>query len=85
MLIDLTVPTAYVSLVAFGRFAYTLYAFGLELDPAAPMNVETAGGCAVGWNCGGPVSPRGRHQARTDLTESMEAWARANTLDLVVP
>jgi copper chaperone NosL len=38
-LLDLSVITTYVSLFAFGRFAYTLYTFGHNLDPRAPMNV----------------------------------------------
>lgn len=38
-LVDLAVLTAYISLVAFGRFAYMLYTFGHELDPRAPMEV----------------------------------------------
>lgn len=38
-LIDLAILTAYVSLVAFGRFVYMLYTFGHELDPKAPMDV----------------------------------------------
>jgi hypothetical protein len=39
-LVDLAVLTAYVSLVALGRFVYTLYTFGHELDPKAPMTVD---------------------------------------------
>ncbi|RME75797.1 MAG: hypothetical protein D6776_02470 [Planctomycetota bacterium] len=39
-LIDLAVLSAYVSLIAFGRFVYMLYKFGHELDPHAPVNVE---------------------------------------------
>ncbi len=39
-LIDLTVLTLYVSLIAFGRFVYMLYKFGHELDPRAPVTVE---------------------------------------------
>lgn len=38
-LIDLVVITAYVSLFAFGRFVYTLYVFGHNLDPQAPVKV----------------------------------------------
>jgi hypothetical protein len=38
-LIDLVVMTAYVSLFAFGRFVYTLYVFGHNLDPHAPVKV----------------------------------------------
>jgi hypothetical protein len=39
-LVDLAVLTAYVSLIAFGRFAWTLWKFGHKLDPSAPMDVE---------------------------------------------
>lgn len=39
-LVDLAVLTAYISLVAFGRFVYMLYNFGHDLDPRAPMDVE---------------------------------------------
>jgi hypothetical protein len=38
-LIDLVVMTAYVSLFAFGRFVYTLYVFGHNLNPEAPVKV----------------------------------------------
>lgn len=38
-LIDLAVVSGYVSLVAFGRFVYTLYSFGHDLDPHAPIHL----------------------------------------------
>jgi copper chaperone NosL len=38
-LVDLFVATAYVSLFAFGRFVYTLYVFGHNLNPEAPVKV----------------------------------------------
>ena len=38
-LIDLAVATAYVSLFAFARFVYTLYVFGHNLSPDAPVKV----------------------------------------------
>ena len=38
-LVDLVVGTAYVSLFAFGRFVYTLYVFGHNLNPQAPVKV----------------------------------------------
>jgi copper chaperone NosL len=38
-LVDLFVATAYVSLFAFGRFVYTLYVFGHNLNPDAPVKV----------------------------------------------
>ncbi len=38
-LVDLVVMTTYVSLFAFGRFVYTLYVFGHNLKPDAPMKV----------------------------------------------
>lgn len=38
-MIDLSVITAYVSLVAFGRFVWMLYRFGHDLDPKAPVDV----------------------------------------------
>jgi copper chaperone NosL len=38
-LVDLFVVTAYVSLFAFGRFVYTLYVFGHNLNPHAPVKV----------------------------------------------
>lgn len=39
-LVDLTVVTAYVSLFAFGRFAYRLWVFGHDLAPDAPVKVK---------------------------------------------
>jgi hypothetical protein len=39
-MIDMSVLTAYVTLVAIARFVYMLYSFGHQLDPAAPMDVE---------------------------------------------
>jgi hypothetical protein len=39
-LVDLAVLTSYVSLFAFGRFAYKLYTFGHQLSPDAPVQVE---------------------------------------------
>ena len=39
-LLDLTVLTTYVSLFAFGRFAYMLYRYGHDLSPDAPVKVE---------------------------------------------
>ena len=39
-LIDLTMISTYVSVVALGRFVYVLYQFGHDLDPKAPMDVE---------------------------------------------
>jgi copper chaperone NosL len=38
-LIDLVVSTAYVSVFAFSRFVYTLYVFGHNLRPDAPVKV----------------------------------------------
>jgi len=38
-LVDLVVITTYVSLFAFGRFVYTLYVFGHNLSPTAPVRV----------------------------------------------
>lgn len=38
-LVDLVVATAYVSVFAFGRFVYTLYVFGHNLSPTAPVRV----------------------------------------------
>jgi hypothetical protein len=38
-LVDLVVATMYVSLFAFARFVYTLYLFGHELRPDAPVKV----------------------------------------------
>jgi hypothetical protein len=38
-LIDVFVVTSYVSLFAFGRFVYTLYLFGHNLNPHAPVKV----------------------------------------------
>lgn len=38
-LVDLFVVTSYVSLFAFGRFVYTLYVFGHNLNPEAPVKV----------------------------------------------
>ncbi len=38
-LVDLGVMTFYVSLFAFGRFVYTLYIFGHNLKPDAPVKV----------------------------------------------
>jgi copper chaperone NosL len=38
-LVDLVVLTFYVSCFAFGRFVYTLYAFGHHLRPDAPVKV----------------------------------------------
>ena len=38
-MIDLIVITAYVSLFAFARFVYTLYQFGHNLNPDAPVKV----------------------------------------------
>jgi hypothetical protein len=38
-LVDLFVVTAYVSLFAFGRFVFTLYVFGHNLNPHAPVKV----------------------------------------------
>lgn len=39
-LIDLVVVSGYISLFAFSRFVYTLYSFGHDLDPKAPIKVE---------------------------------------------
>jgi hypothetical protein len=39
-LVDLVVMTLYTSVFAFGRFVYTLYLFGHELDPEAPVRVK---------------------------------------------
>ncbi|HEB52244.1 MAG TPA: hypothetical protein ENI87_03200 [bacterium] len=39
-LIDLSMISAYISAVAFGRFIYMLYEFGFNLDPKAPVTVE---------------------------------------------
>lgn len=38
-LVDLVVSTLYVSVFAFGRFIYTLYVFGHNLSPTAPVKV----------------------------------------------
>jgi copper chaperone NosL len=38
-LLDLVVMTTYVSAFAFGRFVYTLWAFGHHLKPDAPVKV----------------------------------------------
>lgn len=38
-LVDLVVMTSYVSAFAFGRFVYTLYIFGHNLKPDAPVKV----------------------------------------------
>lgn len=38
-LVDLVVATGYVSAFAFGRFVYTLYEFGHNLNPRAPVKV----------------------------------------------
>jgi copper chaperone NosL len=38
-LIDLSAITAYVSVVAFGRFVWLLWQFGHDLDPKAPMDI----------------------------------------------
>jgi copper chaperone NosL len=38
-LVDLFVVTSYVSLFAFARFVYTLYVFGHNLNPQAPVKV----------------------------------------------
>jgi copper chaperone NosL len=40
MMIDLSMITAFVSTVAFGRFVWMLWEFGHELDPKAPVRVE---------------------------------------------
>lgn len=39
-MIDLSMITAFVSLVAFGRFVWMLWDFGHHLDPKAPVTVE---------------------------------------------
>ncbi len=39
-LLDLVVVSGYVSVFAFGRFVYKLYAYGHNLDPTAPITVE---------------------------------------------
>ncbi len=39
-LIDLAVLFLYFSVFSLGRFAYTLYVFGHDLDPMAPFTVE---------------------------------------------
>jgi copper chaperone NosL len=39
-MIDLSMITAFVSTVAFGRFVWMLWEFGHELDPKAPVRVE---------------------------------------------
>lgn len=39
-LVDLTVMTAYFGVFSAGRFVYKLYAYGHNLDPRAPMDVE---------------------------------------------
>lgn len=38
-LVDLVVATGYVSVFAFGRFVYTLYVFGHNLRPDAPVKM----------------------------------------------
>ena len=39
-LVDLVVIAGYVSVFAFGRFIYKLYAYGHTLDPEAPFKVK---------------------------------------------
>lgn len=39
-LVDLAVITGYISVFAFGRFVYKLYAYGHNLDPSAPITVK---------------------------------------------
>lgn len=39
-LIDLAVMTGYITVFAFGRFVYKLYAFGHNLDPTAPLKIK---------------------------------------------
>lgn len=38
-LVDLAVATTYISLFAFARYVYTLYVFGHNLNPQAPVKV----------------------------------------------
>ncbi len=40
-LVDLVVMVGYFTLFAFGRFIFQLYDFGHNLDPRAPMNIDT--------------------------------------------
>ncbi|HET9949771.1 MAG TPA: hypothetical protein VFQ22_12680 [Longimicrobiales bacterium] len=39
-LVDLSVLTMYVATFSLARFAYTLYVFGHDLDPHAPVQIE---------------------------------------------
>ena len=39
-MIDLCMVSAYISVVAFGRFVWMLWEFGHHLDPKAPVKVE---------------------------------------------
>ena len=39
-LLDLAVLTLYFALFSFGRFAYTLYTYGHDLDPKAPIRMD---------------------------------------------
>jgi hypothetical protein len=39
-LVDLAVLTAYLGLFSLGRFAYTLWVYGHDLDPRAPIRME---------------------------------------------
>lgn len=50
VLIDLLVISTYVSLFAFGRFVYRLYAMGHDLDPKAPVTIEPFTPVIVGTN-----------------------------------
>ena len=39
-LVDLSVLSSYMALVALGRFVYQLYSYGHDLSPDAPMDME---------------------------------------------
>jgi copper chaperone NosL len=40
MLIDLAVITGFIATYSMGRFAYRLYVYGHNLDPAAPLTID---------------------------------------------
>lgn len=65
-LIDLAVLSSYVLLVAFGRFIYTLYRFGHDLDPHAPIHLA-------------PFTPViiGTRQIANFTTQSVPSWGSA--------
>jgi copper chaperone NosL len=60
MLIDLAVITGFIASYSMGRFAYRLYVYGHNLDPAAPLSIA-------------PFTPAilGRKQIANFATESL--------------